>query len=176
MKVIVSLLFVFQGLVAIAQVVPDLIAGDHYLPYLSEQQKQEEIFKPRKAYPNTSEELYPHLYKYTHRDYLAPLKGTSADPANVFPNYSQSGFQKQVATAVGSPSLYNLQSSIEQRNRGEIEADMAAYESRKIESQRIVNEAMKELDRPIVNYQLGIHNGPLADRFSQAYSELTNML
>lgn len=172
----------FWGLTSLAQQVPDLTSKDHFLFYMSEEKKQDEIVKSyenrvSKKYPQSSEELYPHLYKFTHRDYLGPIRGTSADPANAFQNYSKTNnFQKPVTSSVVALSLYDNSLSIEERNRQAVEADMAAYEARKKESEELLIDAYKTLEKPIINYHLGIHNGPSVDRFTKAYSELTAML
>jgi len=165
---------------AFAQVIPDLTTGDHFRPYLSEEQKQKQILNPQKEYPKTSTELYPHLYKYTNQDYLAPIRGTSADPANAFKDYSKTEYMKPagnsnpVNNAVTS-AMYNNQLSIQERNRLQIEADMKAYETQKINQQRVLEEANKEF-APQVNYDLGLHTGDEADRYEKAYEELQTML
>jgi hypothetical protein len=168
-----------------AQVIHDLTIGDQFLPHLSEQQKQEFLIKSFREktngkVPNTSEELYPNLYKSTNKDYLAPIRGTSADPANAFKDYSKVEYMKPTGSSSAfapsvSSALYNNQLSMEERNRLEIEADMAAYEAQKENQQKILEEANKEF-APEVNYHLGLHNGPAVDRYLKAYTELQAML
>lgn len=164
------------------QIVPDLISTDHFLPYLTEQKKQEEIIKAynqetSKKFPQTSDELYSHLYKYVDREYLGPVKGTSADPANAFPKYFDA--IKSGSSATVPVQRYDLDPLMSQRNQmnmAMVEADIAAYESK----QQQEAEMMKEIDRvfykPVINYQLGLHTGNNVDGFINAYDELVRML
>lgn len=170
---------------AIGQVIPDLTVGDHYLPNLSETQKRKFIIhsfrdKTDGNVPQTSEELYPQLYKYTNRDYMAPVRGTSADPSNAFKDYSKTEYMKPTGNSVPvnspvSSAMYNNQLSIQERNRLQIEADMAAYESQQKHKEQLLAEAYKEF-APEVIYNLGTHNGPNAERFINAYNQLSEML
>lgn len=161
-----------------AQVIPDLVTGDHYRPYLTEGQKQEQILSGLKNYPKTSQELYPHLYKYTNQDYLAPIKGTPADPANAFKDYSKTEYFKPATTNnSGIPqSAYNNNLTIQQRNQAIIDADMAAYQVQKQRSEQLVNEAIKELEGPTIEYNLGVHDNKQADRFDKTFKEIKSIL
>jgi hypothetical protein len=167
-----------------AQIVLDLTKGEYYLPNLSELQKQELIIKyvqekTKGKVPNTSEELYPHLYKNTTKDYLALIRGTSADPANAFKDYSKTEYMKPRNSNPGTPSvssaLHNNQLSIQERNRLSIEADMKAYEDQKANQQKILDEANKEFG-PEVNYHLGLHTGSAVDPYVKAYNEIDSMM
>lgn len=176
-------LFILSSHGAFAQVIPDLTTGDHFRPYMTEAQKQEEIAKSfqeylKKKYPNTSEELYPHLYKYTNQDYLAPIRGTTADQANAFTDYSKINYMKPTGNLPsGLPqSSFNNSLSVQQRNMAVIEADMAAYEAQKKYSQQLVQEAIAELEKWEIKYTLGTHNGAKVEPFVKAYSELTAMM
>ncbi len=170
---------------AFAQIIPDLTVGDHFLPNLSETQKQELVIKSFQEktngkVPATSQELYPHLYKNTNKDYLGPIIGTSADPANAFKDYSKMEYMKPtgnvgIVTPSVSSALHNNQLSIQERNRLAIEADMKAYEEQKVNQQRILEEANKEF-APEINYHLGLHTGSAVDRYVNAYTELEMML
>ncbi len=116
-----------------AQFIPDIISTDNYRPYLTEDQKQGEL-KPnfKKGYLRTSEELYPELYKYKKTDHLDPLKGTSADPANAFTDYSKQMQFNKPASIPNSDiptSVYNPDLSIQQKNQAMIDTDMVAYET-----------------------------------------------
>lgn len=164
---------------ASGQVVPNLLTDDNYRPYLTEEQKRQEIFKAPKA--KTSQELNPDLYKYQNQDNLDQLikQGFVPDPNNAFKNQAQVGFNKPTTpttTNYGIPkSAYDPGLSIQQRNQMMIEADMRAYEEQKIRTQQILAEADKEFG-PTINYSLGLHSGPRVDRFVKAYNELESML
>lgn len=162
---------------AFAQVIPDLTTGDHFRPYLTEDQKQEQIIQSQKAYPKTSEELNPHLYQYTNQDYLAPIRGTSADPANAIRNYTHTGLIKPSVPSgsILPTSVYNNNLSIQQRNLAVIEADMVAYEAQKEQREQLVQKALNELG-PTITYHLGHHNSTAVDRYVQAFTELKGML
>jgi hypothetical protein len=183
----IALLFTITlfAFMAVAQVIPDLTKGDHFLPNLSETEKQELIVKSFQQktngkVPNTSEKLYPHLYQSTNKDYLGPIRGTSADPANAFKDYSKMEYMTPtrkvgVVTPSVSSALYNNQLSIQERNRLEVEADMKAYEEQKKYKERLLAEAYKEF-APEINYHLGLHTGGEVDRYVKAYEELRTML
>jgi hypothetical protein len=178
-------IFLTMSFSSFAQVIPDLITGDHFLTNLTEQQKQELIIKSFREKTDgevlqTSEELHPNLYKYTNEDYLAPIKGTLADPANAFTDYSKTEYMKSPsnsnqAASVIIPAMYNNQLSVQERNRLQVEADIAAHETLMLSQQRILEEANKEF-APEVSYRLGLHNGPAINRYTKAYSELESML
>lgn len=177
--------FLIISFSSFGQVIPDLTTGDHFRPNLSESQKREQIVKSFREktdgkVPNTSEELYPNLYKYTNKDYLAPIRGTSADPANAIKDYSKTDYMKPAGnsnpvTPAVSSALYNNQLSIQERNRLEIEADMAAYEAQKKYKEQLLEEAYKEF-APEINYNLGYHNGSEIDRYVKAYTQVKQML
>jgi hypothetical protein len=166
---------------ASGQVVPNLLTNDNYRPYLTEEQKRQEIFKAPKA--KTSQELNPDLYKYQNQNQenLDQLikQGLIPDPNNAFKNQAQIGFSKPTTpttTNYGIPkSAYEPGLSIQQRNQMMIEADMRAYEEQKTRTQQILAEADKEFG-PTINYTLGLHTGPRVDRFVKAYNELESML
>lgn len=166
---------------ASGQVVPNLLTDDNYRPYLTEEQKRQEIFKAPKA--KTSQELNPDLYKYQNQnqDNLDQLikQGLIPNPNDAFKNQAQVGFNKPTApttTNYGIPrSAYDPGLSIQQRNQMMVEADMRAYEEEKTRSQQILEEAYKNFT-PDVNYTLGLHNGAKVDRFVIAYTELESML
>jgi hypothetical protein len=166
---------------ASGQVVPNLLTDDNYRPYLTEEQKRQEIFKAPKA--KTSQELNPDLYKYQNQNQgnLDQLikQGLVPDPNNVFKNQAQVGFNKPTTpttTNYGIPkSAYDPGLSIQQRNQMMIEADMRVYEEQKIRTQQILEEANKEFG-PTINYTLGVHSGSRVDRFVKAYNELESML
>jgi hypothetical protein len=170
-----TLLFWITLVCAKAQVIPNLTKGDHFLPKLTEAQKRNELVKAR---AQTSQELYPELYKNVNEDYMNVVKGTPADPANAFKNYAQIGMMP--TTKSNSPnfpaSLYNPSLSIEQRNQASIEADMAAYEADKLRREAALQEALRALETPTVSYNLGIHSGKDVDRFEKAYNTLKSML
>lgn len=163
------------------QVTPDLTIGDHFRPYLTEQQKRQDIFKAPKA--KTSEELHPELYKYQNQNNLDPLvkQGLIPNPNDAFKNQARIGFDNPKNTTpqanFGIPkSVYEPGLSIEKRNQMMVEADMRAYEEQKQRSQQILDEANKELYTPTISYTLGLHNGKTAERFANAYSQLQGML
>ena len=166
---------------ASGQVVPNLLTEDNYRPYLTEEQKRQEIFKAPKA--KTSQELNPGLYKYQNQNQnnLDQLikQGLVPDPNNAFKNQAQVGFNKPTTpttTNYGIPKgVYDPGLSIQQRNQMMIEADMKAYEEQKIRTQQILAEADKEFG-PTINYSLGVHSGPRVDRFVKAYNEIESML
>ena len=168
-----------------AQVIPDLTTGDHFLPNHTEQQKQELIInsfreKTNGKVPQTSQELYPHLYKNANKDHLAPIRGTSADPANAFKDYSKNEYMKHSGNSNSNtssiiPAMYNNQLSIQERNRLQIEADIAANEVQKVNQENLLEEAYKEFG-PEVNYHLGNHTGETVDRYMKAYAEVNAML
>lgn len=163
-----------------AQVIPDLVTGDNYRPYLTEEQKRQEIFKAPKS--KTSQELYPDLYKYQNQnqDHLDKLikQGLIPDPNDAFKNQAQVGFNKTTnptATNYGIPKgAYEPGLSIQQRNQMMIEVDMAAYETQKKQQEQLVNQAINEFG-PTINYNLGVHSNGV-DRFVKAFSELKGML
>ena len=181
-RVALTCVFLLPFYGTFSQVIPDLTIGDNFRPYLTEGQKREQILNALKNYPKTSEELYPELYKYTNKDYLEPIRGTSADPENAFKNQAQIGFNKQTTpttpnTNYGIPkSVYESGLSIQQRNQLMMEADMKAYEEQKIRSQQIIEEAYQELYTPTISYTLGLHSGDKVDRYVKAYAELESML
>jgi hypothetical protein len=166
---------------ASGQVVPNLLTDDNYRPYLTEEQKRQEIFKAPKS--KTSQELNPDLYKYQNQsqDNLDQLikQGLIPDPNSTFKNQAQVGFNKPTnptTTNYGIPkSAYEPGLSIQQRNQMMIDADMRAYEEQKIRTQQILAEADREFG-PNINYSLGIHTGPRVDKFVKAYNELESML
>jgi len=165
-----------------AQVIPDLVTGDNYRPYLTEDQKRQEIFKAPKS--KTSQEIYPDLYKYQNQnqDNLDKLikQGLIPDPNATFKNQAKIGLSSSTATTTqqtnhGIPKgAYEPGLSIQQRNQMMIEADMAAYEVQKKKQQQLVNQAFNEFG-PTINYNLGVHSNGV-DRFVKAYSELEGML
>jgi hypothetical protein len=165
---------------ASGQVVPNLLTDDNYRPYLTEEQKRQEIFKAPKA--KTSQELNPDLYKYQNQDNLDQLikQGLVPDPNNAFKNQAQVGFNKPTNPTTanyGIPkSAYDPGLSIQQRNQMMIEADMKAYEEQKVRSQQILDEAYKELYTPTISYTLGVHSGERVDKFVKAYNEIESML
>jgi len=169
---------------ASGQVVPNLLADDNYRPYLTEEQKRQEIFKAPKA--KTSQELYPDLYKYQNQnqDDLDKLikQGLIPDPNAAFKNQAKIGFEKtttptpQQANYAIPKQAYEPGLSIQQRNQMMIEADMKAYEEQKTRSQQILDEANRELYTPTINYTLGLHSSEKVDRFVKAYDELESML
>ena len=177
---IFTISILLMSFLAQAQVIPDLLKVDHYRPYLSENQKQQEITSNiRSGYPRTSEELYPELYKYKKSDYLGELKGTSADPANAFTDYTKQLRANRPArsyTAILPASSYNPSLSVQQRNQAVIEADMQAYASRNQRSQQLINDAVKASYTPQIKYNLGQHNGKPVEGFVNAYSQLHEML
>lgn len=165
---------------AVGQIIPDLLSGDNFLPYMSEQKKQDEIIKGynqemKKRYPQTSEELYSHLYKYVVRDYLGPIRGTPTDPANAFPNYTSNSYLKPIT---GSPKVqgYSMDLARDKQNIAIVEADMAAYKAKQEQSERLVEEVNRALYKPVINYHLGTHNGQAVEKFVKAYEELVKML
>ncbi len=174
-------ILIFVLLKASGQVVPNLLITDNYRPYLTEEQKRQEIFKAPKA--KTSQELYPDLYKYQNQnkndlDNLIK-RGLIPDPNDAFKNQAQVGFNKPTnpSTNHGIPKgVYEPGLSVQQRNQMMIEADMKAYEEQKIRSQQILDEANKELYTTTINYTLGLHSGEKVDRFVKAYDELESML
>lgn len=175
-------ILIFVLLNASGQVVPNLLTKDNFRPYLTEEQKRQEIFKAPKA--KTSQELYPELYKYQSQNDLDQLikLGLIPDPNSAFKNQAKIGFEKtttpttqQVNYAIPKQA-YEPGVSIQQRNQMMIEADMKAYEEQKVRSQQIIDEANKELYTPTINYSLGLHSGKKVDRFVKAYTELESML
>lgn len=173
-------------LCANAQVIPDLTKGDNYRPYLSEAEKREQIVGSKIPHAQTPQEMYPHLYQNVNEDYMKPIKGTSADPSKAFTDYSKKEYFKTNTTSNSNtaPSVYSSipQSvyqpglSIKQKNQIMAEADMKAYEEQKVRSQQIIDEANKELYKPTIRYNLGVHNNEQAERFAKAYLELNSML
>jgi hypothetical protein len=160
---------------ASAQIVPDLTTGDHYLPYLTEAQKQGRILKPLNKYPQTSEELYPQLYKYANQDYLGPVKGTSADPTKAFKSNGQIAQSPNIDSRSSQfQNQYEANRLHSQNQLAVYEADRAAIEAQKNSTTQVLEEFSKEF--PTIFYNLGRHNGEKADRFIQAYSELEGML
>ncbi len=165
-----------------AQVIPDLVTGDNYRPYLTEEQKRQEIFKAPKS--KTSQELYPDLYKYQNQnqDNLDRLirQGLIPDPNATFKNQAKIGFNGSTTmtaqqTNYGIPKgAYEPGLTIQQRNQMMIEADMANYEAQKKQQEQLVNQAIKEFG-PTINYSLGAHSKGV-DRFVKAFSELQGML
>ncbi|MBS1559346.1 MAG: hypothetical protein JST69_11545 [Bacteroidetes bacterium] len=167
-----------------AQVTPDLLNSDHFRPYLSEQEKREQLLQSKTPHAQTSKEMYPQLYQYFNEDYINPVKGTPGDPSKVFTNYSKTQYLKTTAgNSISTPiyaaipqSVYQPGLSIQQRNQMMFDADMKAYEEQKMRSQQLVDEAMKELFTPTINYNLGLHSGSKAERFTKAYTQLQSML
>lgn len=165
-----------------AQVIPDLVTGDNYRPYLTEEQKRQEIFKAPKS--KTSQELYPDLYKYQNQsqDNLERLikQGLIPDPNETFKNQTKIGFNNSTKTTTqqtnyGIPkSAYEPGLSIQQRNQMMIDADMAAYETQKKQQKQMVSQALNELG-PTITYSLGVHSNGV-DRFVKSFSELEGML
>jgi hypothetical protein len=165
-----------------AQVIPDLVTGDNYRPYLTEDQKRQEIFKAPKS--KTSQELYPDLYKYQNQnqDNLDKLikQGLIPDPNATFQNQAKIGFNSTATptaqqTTYGIPKgVYEPGLTIQQRNQMMIEADMAAYETQKRQQEQLVSQALNEFG-PTINYNLGVHSKGV-DRFIKAFSELQGML
>jgi len=166
---------------ASGQVVPNLLTGNNFRPYLTEEQKRQEIFKAPKS--KTSQELYPELYKYQNQNNLDQLikQGLVPNPNDAFKNQAKIGFDKPTTpttqqTNYGIPkNAYDPGLSIQQRNQMMIEADMKAYEEQKMRSQQILEEANKEFS-PTVSYTLGLHSGDKVDKFVKAYAELESML
>ncbi|HEV8513178.1 MAG TPA: hypothetical protein VGQ59_07865 [Cyclobacteriaceae bacterium] len=165
------------------QVIPNLLINDNYRPYLTEEQKRQELFKAPKT--KTSQELYPELYKYQNQnDFGQQLMNEKKipNPNTAFTNQAEVEFNSSIATPTqqinyGIPkSLYENGLSIEQRNQMMIDADLRAYEQNNVRSQQILNVANQELFTPTINYTLGIHNGLKADRFVKSYNELESML
>ncbi len=165
---------------ASCQVIPNLLTADHYRPYIREDIKQKAIVdnyikEVGKKYPQTSQELYPHLYRYVNRDFLAPINGTGADPRNAFHNYSHASFIK-TNTPGSNSHLYNQNRTIDQQNFAAIEADIATYEYRRKEAEQIINESNMILEKPIISYNLGLHSGEKVDPFITAQREITEMM
>ncbi len=183
-KFVLATILILILVKANGQVIPDLTVGDHFRPYLTEQQKRHDIFKAPKA--KTSEELHPELYKYQnqYQDNLDQLikQGLVPDPNSAFKNQAQIGFNNQTnpttqRTNFGIPkSVYEPGLSIEQRNQMMVEADIKAFEEQKIRSQQTLDEANKELFSPTITYNLGLHNSDKAARFDKAFNELEGML
>lgn len=180
MKYFISFFLIGIGFTVCAQIIPDLTQGEHYRPYASESQKQELIVNNyletlRKKYPQTSEELYPQLYRYVQRQFLGAVSGTSSAPENAFPNYARAPVVKTTTPAPYN-SYSNFTSTVDQRNRAIVEADMAAYQSRRAESERVLYEADEALYKPVVNYHLGFHSGEKVTPFIDAQQEISQML
>jgi hypothetical protein len=175
------ILLLVSLLSAKAQIIPELTVGDHFRPYLSEQQKQYQIIKSRQEYtgqkiPQTSQELYPQVYKGPTIDDLAPITRTPADPANVFKNNLRIGFNPAVSRIPILPQSLFSNSGYQQNQMDQYEADKAANEAQKRYQQQVMEEAYKAFERPTVEYHLGLHNGKAVDRYVNAYTELESML
>jgi hypothetical protein len=163
------------------QVVPNLLSTDNFRPYLTEEQKRQDIFKAK-----TSKELHPELYKNQNKvdEDLAKLirMGLIPDPNEAMKNQVRIGFNQPDPTPK-IPSVYDglhpfvreslreQELSIHQRNQATIDA----ITSHQIRSQQIIEEAYKEFT-PTINYTLGLHSGERVDRFVKAYNEIESML
>jgi hypothetical protein len=166
---------------ASGQVVPNLLSTDNFRPYLTEEQKRQDIFKAK-----TSKELHPELYKNQNKvdEDLAKLirMGLIPDPNEAMKNQVRIGFNQPDPTPK-IPSVYDglhpiIRESLreqefatQQRNQATIDA-MTAQQMR---SQQILEEAYKEFT-PTIDYTLGLHRGERVDRFVKAYNELESML
>jgi hypothetical protein len=166
---------------AAGQVVPNLLSNDNFRPYLTEEQKRQDIFKAK-----TSKELHPELNKNQNKvdEDLAKLirMGLIPDPNEAMKNQVRIGFNQPDPTPK-IPSVYDglhpiiresireQQIATQQRNQAAIDA----ITSQQMRSQQIIEEAYKEFT-PTINYSLGTHSGERVDRFVKAYSELESML
>lgn len=179
---LLSLLLLSIGLRA--QIIPDLTKGDHFLPNLSEANKQELILqsavKTQGNVAQTSQELYPELYRYTNTDYMGIHRGTSTDPSNAIANYVKTDYTKTASppganTPSVSAALYNNELSISERNRREIESDLKNYQNQQSRQEKLIDGAYKDFG-PGVKYHLGVHNGNKVDRYINSYDHLRAML
>jgi hypothetical protein len=132
----------------------------------------------RKKCPQFSQELYPNLYRFVQRDFLGPVSGTNADPKNTFRNYASSPL---AITTPSNPNSFNSYATYstqatDQRNRATIDADIAAYEAKQINTEKILAEANRELMKPVINYHLGVHSGERVNPFIVAQQEISQML
>ena len=167
-------------LYAQAQQIPNLSTGDHYLPYMTEQKKQQQITDgymdaAKKKYPQTSKELYPQLYKGKPVELPAGM----TDPANALGRYGNiqmnPGTKPVVSSGIMDVGL-GIQQDIQQRNLQTIEADMRGYNERIQQQQQLVDDAMKALYKPEITYHLGLHSGSKVDPFVKAQHTLEAML
>ncbi|MBS1506085.1 MAG: hypothetical protein JSS79_05530 [Bacteroidetes bacterium] len=167
-----------------AQIIPDLTTGDHYRPYLTENEKRARINNPKTPRAQTSQELNPQLYPHGNEDYMNAVKGTPADPSTVFTDRSKINYAKPLADNRNvQPAYAQLPQgitlpdlSVGQRNQAMIDADVQAYEAQRANAQERVNDAIKELYKPTIHYNLGVHHSTEAKRFEAAFDELTAML
>jgi hypothetical protein len=164
-------LFLFLHLPIWSQIIPDLTKDDHFRPYLSEDEKREQILQSKIPRAKTSQELYPQLYGNVQGLNLPPGIPNPYDAMKITPV----GVMKPNVTTI-STNIYNSGGSSAEQQRMVADADIAAYEEKKRYEAQLIEEANKELYKPTVIYNLGIHNGEKANRFVKAYSELQDML
>ena len=153
---------------ASGQVVPNLLTEDNFRPYLTEEQKRQEILKAPQA-----KTLYPNLYNSRYQNNLDQMikQGLIPNPYDAFKNQTQAGFpQNSQQSYPGQQSEYN------KKQIAAYEADLAAYQEQQRRSQQAIEEAQKALYSPSINYTLGLHSGERVDRFVEAYNELESML
>lgn len=159
------------------QIIPDLMSYDNYRPYLSEDQKKEQVTNNvQKNSARTSQELYPHLYSNITEDHLSLIRGTKGDPKNAFKDYSKTVFSSPTNSPVPS-SVYNPNLTTKQKNLAIYEADLAAYNAKNKKQERVINDAINTFKSiPDIKYSLGTHNGKSVVGFVNAYSQLQAML
>jgi hypothetical protein len=156
-----------------AQVIPDLTVGDHYRPYYSESQKKELLLNQPKSTKEGKTEL-----SGNSEEYLKPIIPPLPNPNNSFPNYTQNGIVNFNVQKPIDPSAYFQQRTRQnyESSLAAYEADKAAYDAQKQLEKEQLEEANKELYKPTIRYNLGMHNDSDAERYANAFSQLNAML
>jgi hypothetical protein len=151
---------------AFAQIVPDLTSSDHFQPYLSDQEKHEQVIKSRWQ---TSREIYPELYKYERTEYLPPM---APDPKSILQSPTTVG----VVSAYSNSSNQSINSTENKRQISQYESDLTAYEMKRSGQSEFMDDVNRALYKPVIRYNLGAHDGKDVQRFVNAYTELCGML
>lgn len=165
-------------LCAYGQQVPNIIETDNYLPYLTEQKKQEKITAnylnaAQKKYPQTSQELYPELYKY-QRPVANPPGLTGANQS--IPQYGIAQNSGRVTNPALPLGIAQFGQTDHKSQMAVYENDLKQYNEREAQQQKHSLEAWKALYKPEIVYHLGLHNGQRVDPFIKASELLQAML